>query len=79
MRVYRSGQAKQSLQINLPGSGIQQIDAPNHFGNALFVIVKHSCQVVGVYAVAAENDEVPDFLFEVLCQRSLEQVLKRYG
>lgn len=79
MRVHRRGQAEQPLQIDLPGRGIEQIDAPNHFGDVLFVIIEHGCQMVGIHSVAPENDEVSDILFEILRQRPLEQVFECYG
>ena len=58
MAITRGGQFQRLLQIDLPGSGIEQIAAANDLGNTLVGVIDHDRQLIGKQAIRPADDKI---------------------
>ena len=76
MAVVRRVKAQQVLEVDLPGSGGQQVAAPGYLGDAHQGIVHHHGQLVGVYSVGAAQNKVPAVPGQIFAVNALKPVDK---
>lgn len=78
MKELRGSEPEQFIKIKLHGRRTEQVTATHYFRNAHQRVVYCYCQLIGVNAVAAADDEVAVFLGEVEALLSVVAVGKGY-
>ena len=76
MHVARGWIPQKSLQPDLPGRGVHEVDSADHFADRLQAIVHDNGQLVGDEPVTPQDDEVTGFRFEGLALGSLQKILE---
>lgn len=74
MEIFRRAITETPLQIDLTGSGVEQIGAPHHMGDALGFVVYDHGELIGPKAVGAPQNKITTLCFEIFYVGPLEAV-----
>ena len=74
--IIGGGQSQQLLEVNLPGSGVDQVGTAHDMGNSLEGIIDNDRQLIGKKFVPAQDNKIADIALELLLVAPLYRILK---
>ena len=74
--IVRRGKIEKALQINLPGSGVEQVAATHDVRDPLIGIIHDDSQLIGKPAVSAADYEIAHFACQTVTAVTLNGVVK---
>ena len=76
MGIGWPGESQLFLQVDLPGSGKQQVCSAHYLGDSLIGIIDNYCQLIGSITVCPVDDEITDIPLQHLAVPVLDAVFK---